>query len=128
MENLLSNTRKPDITFYRNGRIDISAHVVKALELQRGDSIGVTTDGYEYLLYVTHRGGNGRFDAMCMPSSVKKSTNNFRAHSVRLSRAVRQAIPVGRTVGDVLRLPTGKAYHSTTLDCTVVPLITHNPL
>lgn len=128
MENLLSNTRRPDISFYRNGRIDISACVVKALELQRGDSIGITTDGYEYLLYVAHRGGNGRFDAMCIPTNVKKSTNSFRAHSVRLSRAVRQAVPAGRPVGDVLRLPTGKAYHSKTLDCTVVPLITHNPL
>ena len=50
MESLLKTTRRPDIAFYRNGRIDISANVVKALDIQRGDSIDVTTDGYEYLL------------------------------------------------------------------------------
>lgn len=128
MESLLKTTRRPDIAFYRNGRIDISANVVKALDIQRGDSIDVTTDGYEYLLYVSHRAGVGRFEAQCLPTNVKKSTNSFRAHSIRLCRAVRGAIPVGRAIGDILRLPTGKAYHSKTLDCTVVPLITLNPL
>ena len=128
MESLLKTTRRPDIAFYRNGRIDISASVVKALGLQRGDSIDVTTDGYEYLLYVSHRAGNGRFEAQCLPTNIKKSTNSFRAHSVRLCRAVRGAVPVGCSVGEILRLPTGTAYHSKMLDQMVVPLITHNPL
>lgn len=128
MENLVSNTRRPDITFHANGRIDISANIVKALDLKRGDSISVTTDGYEYLLYVAHRAGTGRFDAMCIPSNVKKTTNNFRAHSVRLVKAVRNIIPAERNIGDILRLPAGKAYYSKALDCKVVPLITLNPL
>lgn len=128
MESLLKNQRRPDISFHRNGRIDISANVVKALDLQRGDSIDVTTDGYEYLLYVSHRAGNGRFEAQCLPTNMKKSTNSFRAHSVRLVKAVRNIIPAERNIGDILRLPAGKAYYSKALDCKVVPLITLNPL
>ena len=41
MIKLLQRTRRPDITFCRNGRISITARVVRLLSLQPGDSINI---------------------------------------------------------------------------------------
>ena len=43
MIKLLERTRRPDITFSRNGRISITARVVRLLSLQPGDSINVAS-------------------------------------------------------------------------------------
>ena len=39
MASLLGNTRRPDISFYKNGRIDIASRVVRMLDIQEGDWI-----------------------------------------------------------------------------------------
>ena len=41
MKSILGNTRKADITFHDNGRINISARVSKLLELSHGDVIDI---------------------------------------------------------------------------------------
>ena len=45
-------TRRPDITFYRNGRIDITASVAERLSLRAGDVIDIARGKEEYYLYV----------------------------------------------------------------------------
>lgn len=131
MTSLLGNTRKPDVSFYRNGRIDISARVVKALGIERGDVIDVVTDGDEYLLYVVHKGKDvsGAHEAQCYPSNIRR-THNFRCHSKRLSKAVRAAVrtPLECTEVEVVRLAAGDAYASKWLGKMVIPIITRMTL
>ncbi len=126
MTDLISNTRRPDVSFYSNGRVDITARVAKELRIETGDVINISTDGYEYLLYVKMKADNvrGAHEAVCYPTS-RRNTHNFRAHSIRLARAVIDI--VGVHLGEA-RLPVGKSYFSKELGSIVVPLITRNPL
>lgn len=55
MQSILGNTRKADITFHDNGRINISARVSKLLELSHGDVIDIMDGQGEIYLYVKHR-------------------------------------------------------------------------
>ena len=85
MRSLLQNTRKPDITFYRDGRILITARIARILEIKPGDAINIALDDKEYLLYAKHN-LNGRHEAQCYPT--KKGSNNLCANSIKLSRAL----------------------------------------
>lgn len=85
MMQLLQRTRRPDITFSRNGRISITARVVHALAIHPGDSVNVAFhDGECYLLAVHHGSSQGRHIAACYPT--KKGSHNFCANSVTLCR------------------------------------------
>lgn len=85
MIKLLERTRRPDITFCRNGRISITARVVRMLSLQPGDSINIAFHlGECYLLPVRHAGTPGRHHAQCYPT--KKGSRNYCANSVMLAR------------------------------------------
>mgnify|MGYP001023253787 CR=1 FL=1 len=88
MKSLLGNSRRPDVTFYKSGRIDITARVAHKLCLSEGDVIDVASDGMEYYLYVRTKGiyTEGKHEAQCWPT--KKGSHNFRAHSVRLCHNV----------------------------------------
>jgi len=88
MTTTLDNTRRPDITFHANGRIDITARVAKALSLHSGDVIDIAHDGSEYYLYVKHHNAIGRHEAQCWPTNKGKTCNNLRAHSKNLCHAV----------------------------------------
>lgn len=126
MKRILGNTtRRPDITFYRSGRIDITALVARILGLREGDVIDVLEnhDGEEYMLYVCQRAADapGRFEAQCRPTN--KRGNNFRCHSKRLCNVILKA----SNSDNIARLPIGTA-----LDLPIyghaVMLITRNPL
>lgn len=99
--------RKPDISFFANGRIDITANTAKMLGLSSGDVIDITdADGEQYLL-VRRKSTNVcyRYEARCVPTNVgKRRCNNFRCYSRKLSdfvlRVTRQA--------DVVRLNVGQ--------------------
>lgn len=85
MIKLLERTRRPDITFSRNGRISITARVVRLLSLQPGDSINVAFHlGECYLLAARHDNAIGRHIAQCYPT--KKGSRNYCANSVMLCR------------------------------------------
>lgn len=156
MTSILGNTRKPDVSFYRNGRIDITARVVKALGIEKGDVIDVAMDGDEYLLYVAHKGKDvaGAHEARCYPSNVR-NTHNYRCHSKRLCEAMVAAVrtplkcmvegkadagatgvvagtPSAKAQGTVakeaLRLAAGVAYQSKSMERMVIPLITRMAL
>lgn len=104
MKSLLGISRRPDISFYRNGRIDITARVARKLNIQSGDVLDIVFDGIEYYLYIRQKGTFvvGRHEAQCFPT--KQGSHNFRAHSVRLCQEVM------RLSGeyDVARLPIGE--------------------
>lgn len=90
MKSILGNTRKSDITFYDNGRIDISARVSKMLSLQKGNVIDVLEDDGELYLYVRfHEQVVGRHEAACF--STHLGSRHFRAWSQKLSRYIIRA-------------------------------------
>lgn len=85
MIKLLERTRCPDITFCRNGRIFITARVVRLLSLRPGDSINIAFHlGECYLLAARHDNAIGRHIAQCYPT--KKGSRNYCANSVMLCR------------------------------------------
>ncbi len=105
MESILGNTRRPDVTFYGSGRIDITSRVAKLLLLHDGDVIDVGKQGGEFYLYVRMRSAGvvGKHEGRIFAS--KRNTRNFRAYSKRLCRAIldecgaqEARLPVGATV------------------------------
>lgn len=122
MTSILDNTRRPDITFHSNGRIDITARVATALALQPGDTIDIARDTGEYYLYVKHRNAVGRHEAQCAPTYKGRTCNNLRAHSKRLCQAVL------KVNGNYLeaRLPVGEPISHPSLGTALPLIIKHN--
>lgn len=118
MKHLLENTRRHDITFNADGRIEISARVSKALDIHPGDVIDIALDdvGREVYLYVKHRAPlAGRHKAQCYPTGKGRTCNSLRAHSVEICRKVLDMRGYSATqarlpVGDPVEIPCiGKA-------------------
>jgi len=88
MSAILGNTRRPDVTFYKSGRIDITSRVAKILNLGDGDVLDIEKCCGEWLLFVKLRNVDvvGTHEARCYAS--KKNSRNFRAYSKRLCDAV----------------------------------------
>jgi len=122
MTTTLENTRKPDITFHANGRIDITARAAKALSLHSGDVIDIAHDGSEYYLYVKHHNAIGRHEAQCWPTNKGKTCNNLRAHSKRLCMAV---LNVNGNSNEA-RLPVGEPIAHEDLGTTLPIIIKRN--
>lgn len=119
MVSLLDRSRRSDVTFHSDGRIDISAGVSKSLGLVAGDVVDVLTDGRDYFLCVRHRACDvvGRHEARVW--AVNRSCrrhNHYRCWSRRLCRAVLDVCG-----GDVARVIACDAEE--TDGKTVVPLI-----
>ena len=108
LKSLTDNSRRVDITFHRDGRIDINAHVAKMLGLQDGDVIDIATDGIECYLYIRHQSARavGRHRGRCYATHRgKRKQNNLRAYNVALTRAMlrgRNADAVSLSVGEVV--------------------------
>lgn len=123
MTNLLVHTRRPDITFCHNGRILITAKVVKALRLRPGDAINIALDNGEYLLFATHvdNAGTGRLHAQCYPT--KHGSHNYCANSTQLCRALL------RSVGSIAKRVSYMVGKEITLNGNIyLPIITRRPL
>lgn len=123
MINLLEHTRRPDITFCRNGRILITARVARILSLRPGDTINIARDNNgEFLLFATHyENAIGHHVAQCYPT--KKGSRNFCANSVSLCRSIFQASNVsGQRAAFMAGEPVVRNYS------TYVPIITRRPL
>ena len=123
---MLRNTRKPDISFYRSGRIDITAHAAKMLQLKAGDVIDIAKTSGEYYLYRKYKSENvvGRHEAQCQKTSNKgKVCNNLRVYSKRLCQEVLRINGNAKAV----RLPVGQLVRLTELDAdALVIIIRHN--
>ena len=128
MTSLITNSRKPDITFYPNGRIDIKARIAKLLSLGDGDVINVAKHNREYLLYVRQKKNEivGQYEGTVHVSKKGKfSTHNMRTYSLQLTNAMYKE--VGMEITTPLRLPAGDV---TAVDGIgiAIPLITRCPL
>ena len=119
MAGILGNTRRPDVTFYRSGRIDITSRVAKLLDLHDGDVVDIDKHSGEWLLFVRHRNDKliGAHEARCYAS--KKNSRNYRAYSKRLCDAV--LTEVGVT--EIARLAAGESVDFSYYG-VAVPLIT----
>lgn len=121
MISIIGNSRRPDITFYRDGRIDITSQVSKTLSLQSGDVIDITIHESEYLLYVSHRHNNtiGRHEGQCRPT--QKGSNNFRTYSKRLCEFILRE----SGADDIARLQCGEPLEINNYGFGI-PIITKN--
>ena len=104
MNTILGRTRRPDVTFYRNGKVDITSRVSRLLDIEAGDVIDIAADGIEYYLYVRHKRADivGRHEGQVY-ATYRGRCRNYRCHSKRLCEAVLRV-----TNGNVARLPVGE--------------------
>jgi hypothetical protein len=129
MTSILPHSRKPDVSFYSDGRIDITARIAKELNLQQGDVIDVVTSGWKYLLYVRLRAADtdGRHEAQVY--RTKQNSNNFRTYSRTITDVILEEVSSHTSMlnGKIARLPAGKAV---TLENygKAVPIRIHNTL
>lgn len=94
MIKLLEHTRRPDISFHRNGTIRIASRVARILSLRPGDAINIAVNDGEYLLYaVRYQNTNYRYEAQCYRSK-RGGGENYCANSVRLCRALFNSVGV----------------------------------
>lgn len=125
MHSLINNTRKPDITFCRDGRILICARISRILGLSSGDSINIALKTSplaktEYLLFAK-RNSVGRHEAQCYPT--KQGSHNFCANSVRLARAMLDACKINSFKASFM---AGSPIIVNNI--TYIPIITARPL
>lgn len=122
MDRILKHTRRPDISFCRNGRILLSARIVRELALRPGDSINIARRDDEYLLFaLQHDASLGRSIAVCFPS--KKGGNHFCAYSKTLCNAI---LSLTGSADYKVSLMTGQPI---TIDGKIhIPIITRQPL
>lgn len=102
----LDSTRRPDITFHRNGRIDITARVSRHLGLKDGDVIDLLDDGNDWHMYVRSRSEDvrGRHEGQCRATNpAKRCCHNFRTYSKKICDLV-----LGMSGGDVARIIAGQ--------------------
>lgn len=91
MKSLLGITRRSDVIFRADGHFDLTARVVRALNISPGDVVDVLSDGCEYYLYVAHHvenGACGRYEAQVFPSKPGGNSLHFRGSSSRLCRSI----------------------------------------
>lgn len=102
---ILGNTRRSDISFSPDGKIDISSRIVKALGMKKGDVIDIMMHGTEYYLYVSTPASAvfGRHEAQCYPT--KSRSNHFRTYSRRLCVAILNATGIS----GIARFAAGEA-------------------
>lgn len=121
MIRLLQHTRRPDISFSRNGKIRISASVARALSLHPGYILNIAVEKGEYLLFATPAPDFGRHRAQCYPS--KKGSRNFCANSADLCAALLDSLGITAPKATFL---TGEPL---IIDNTkYIPIITRRPL
>jgi hypothetical protein len=109
MESILGNsTRRPDITFYRNGRIDITSRITKLMNLREGDVIDIGIEKGEFILYCLRKAEDvkGRHEAQCYSSHKgrRHPSRNLRAYSKRLAARI---LDIARA-GDIARIWAGE--------------------
>lgn len=108
MSSILQHSRRPDITFHGNGRIDISARVARKLSLNPGDVIDISVSNGDCNLYVKYRATEliGRHEGHCYPTSVG-GKGMWRTWSKRMAEAMLQ-LSKAEPDGCCARLACGK--------------------
>ncbi len=122
MESLLGNNiRKPDISFYENGRIDITSRLAKELGLEDGDVIDILHSGKEYYLYIRLKNASsiGKYSAQCTPT--KNKSNHFRCYCKQLANMI--LCECGNA--QLARLHAGETIEISNVG-NAISIITHN--
>jgi hypothetical protein len=121
MESLLSNTRKPDLSFFKDGHIDITARVAKSIGLEDGDVIDILKDGKELYLYVKIKSKDviGMHAGRCRSTHPDKAHRNFRTNCKRLCNAIFDIC----NNDCLVKIAAGEAFEIPNIGL-VVPLIT----
>lgn len=90
MESVLDNTRLPDISFHRDGQIDITSRIAKHLSLESGDVIDLIKDRGEVYIYIRHKSESvvGRHKAQCRATHSQGRSRYLRVNSIPLCRAI----------------------------------------
>jgi hypothetical protein len=114
---IIGATRRTGISFYADGRIDLSAHAARLLDIRPGDAINIATDGEEYYLFVAVHAPKGRHHAQCRATA--RSGAHYRFNSVQLARAM-LAVCGGK---EYAHLPLGDV--TTVCGYKAVVIITH---
>lgn len=124
MQNLLSHNRRPDLTFYSSGRIDISSRVVNVLNIQPGDVVSIAKEQNELFLYVIARDkdvtNHFSYSGRCFLHN--KASSSLRAQSSRLCNEILRISKREK----VARLPAGEPIE--TAVGKAIPIITQNAL
>lgn len=104
MKSLIPSSRKHDLVFHSDGRIDISAKIARVLSLNPGDIIGISEEQGEWFLHVRLRAGcySGRHDGKVFPTARGRGT--WRTQSVKMTSAILKA----SSSAGPLRLPCGQ--------------------
>lgn len=120
MESILGNSRKPDISFFRDGHIDITSRVAKSLSLSEGDIIDILRSGKEFYIYVKTRNHDvvGQHAGRCR-TTRPNSHANFRTNCKKLT----DAILAECNEAEVVRLAAGETMEIPNIGI-VIPLIT----
>lgn len=90
MQSLVPHSRRADITFNKNGIIDISSHVVKTLNIQDDDILDFCNDKRELYLTVKYKAADvvGRHLNRVFRSN--KRGNHYRLYSSFITRYIFQ--------------------------------------
>lgn len=122
MESIINSIRKrrPGLTFYKNGRIDIAANVSKDLELSEDCAIDILHDNGEYYLRKTAVQKYIQPSLKCM--RVGKKSCSFRTFSVELCKCMYNIADV-KTTTEKFALPTGSPINNRKYG-VLIPIIT----
>ncbi len=88
---IVRSTRMGDITFHSNGRIDITAHVARTLDLKPGDVVNIAAIGgycMEYYLYVAKRKEQVMGRHACTCRNVKNNGHYLRVFSKPMAQFI----------------------------------------
>lgn len=124
LKSVLGRTRRSDVSFSRNGRIELSSRVARLLSLHTGDVIDVMKDDITGDCYLYRKCRS--LEGMRHEAQVYRTNScgqHFRTYSRRLCREVLRTMGFQ---GEKMRLPTGGEVM--TMDGhEVLPLI-NNPI
>lgn len=112
MHSILQFTRRPDVTFYANGRIDITSRVAKAIGLHDGDVIDILEEIHgEYFIYIRHHADRVCGNHEATVHATKAGSRNFRCYSSRMCHYILSMHGINGK-GAILRAPAGRTINS----------------
>lgn len=107
MHSIVQYTRRPDVSFYSSGRIDITSRVARAIGIADGDVISIAESDGEYYIYCAKHADAvvGSHQGTVHPT--KQHSRNFRCYSSQICHILLTAHGItGR--GQSLRVPAGR--------------------
>ena len=113
LQPIISHHRRPDLTFYPNGRIDLSSNLVKQLSLQPNDVIAMSVDDEDNILlhrYIqaAERYNSTRYTGALYPSHLGQRslrTNNISYYKYLNHRFPNLSPTIHTAIGSIIQHP-----------------------